>query len=259
LQKQKGAGFTVEKININSSGRRWEMSQDGQTLYQPLSSIKGLGDAAIGEIMANRPFHKVEDLIFSEDISYSKLNKRALDVLCRAQALNSLVDSRFTGLKHFWSAVCVDRPKIYKQIQKSHDKLAENIKEYSAEGSFNSSEKIEYLSDLTGVFPMSLVVDDNLAQDLEQQGVPPISEYDPAFLVCWFVPRAIQERKTKKGKLYWIVDVTDNNSEMTSIKCWGVKENDVIHLNRPYAAKLEHSDQWGFSTRSVKYGFKLLA
>jgi DNA polymerase-3 subunit alpha len=202
----KGAGFNVEKININSSGRRWEISEDGETLYQPLSSIKGLGDAAIDEIMANRPFHKVEDLLFSESISYSKLNKKALDVLCRAQALNSLVDERFTGLKHFWSAVCVDRPKIYKKIQKSHDKLAENIKQYAPEGDFSDIERIEYLD----------------------QGVPPISEFDPELIVCWFIPRKITERKTKKGKPYWIVDVTDSNSEMVSIKCWAVKENRMI-------------------------------
>ena len=255
----KGAGFIVEKININSSGRRWEISEDGKTLYQPLSSIKGLGDAAIDEIMANRPFNKVEDLLFSEEISYSKLNKKALDVLCRAQALNSLVDGRFTGLKHFWSAVCVDRPKIYKNIQKSHDKLAENIKQYTPEGDFSDVEKIEYLTDLTGVFPMSLVVDNELLQDLHAQGVPPISEYDPDLIVCWFIPRKITERKTKKGKPYWIVDVTDSNSEMVSIKCWAVQANDVIHLNRPYAAKLSYDDNWGFSTRSIKHAFKLLA
>ena len=255
----KGAGFNVEKISINSSGRCWEISQDGQTLYQPLSSIKGLGDAAINEIMAHRPFHKVEDLIFSEEISYSKLNKKALDVLCRAQALNSLVDERFTGLKHFWSAVCVDRPKIYKKIQKSHDKLAENIKEYAPEKDFSDVERIEYLSDLTGVFPMSLVVDDNLLQDLHHQGVPPISEFDPELLVCWFIPRKVTERKTKKGKTYWIVDVTDSNSEMIAIKCWAVQKNDVVHLNRPYAAKLDYCDNWGFSTRSIKHRFKLLS
>ena len=255
----KGAGFNVEKININSSGRRWEISKDGKTLYQPLSSIKGLGDAAIDEIMANRPFHKVEDLLFSESISYSKLNKKALDVLCRAQALNTLVDERFTGLKHFWSAVCVDRPKIYKNIQKSHDKLAENIKQYAPEGDFSDIEKIEYLTDLTGVFPMSLVVDSDLLQDLQEQGVPPISEFDPELIVCWFIPRKITERKTKKGKPYWIVDVTDSNSEMVSIKCWAVKENDVVHLNRPYAAKLSYDENWGFSTRSIKHAFKLLS
>jgi len=255
----KSHGFKVSRLDINSSGRRWEISEGGETLYQPLSSIKGLGDAAIDEIMANRPFHKVEDLLFSESVSYSKLNKKALDVLCRAQALNSLVDERFTGLKHFWSAVCVDRPKIYKKIQKSHDKLAENIKQYAPEGDFSDIERIEYLTDLTGVFPMSLVVDADLIQDLQDQGVPPISEFDPELIVCWFIPRKITERKTKKGKPYWIVDVTDSNSEMVSIKCWAVKENDVVHLNRPYAAKLSYCPNWGFSTRSIKHAFKLLS
>jgi len=258
IAKAKAAGFNVEKININSSGRRWEISEDGTTLYQPLSSIKGLGDAAIDQIMRNRPFNTVEDLLFTPEVSYSKLNKKALDVLCRGQALNDLMDDRFTGMKHFWSAVCVDRPKIYKKIQKSLDRLNENIEKYAAEGDFSDMEKIEYLSDLTGVFPISLIVEDNLMNDLYEQGVPPISEFDPELLVCWFIPRKVIKKKTKRGKAYWILEVVDSNSEMFGIKCWGVQDTDFVHLNRPYVAKLNYDDAWGFSTRSIRKCFKLL-
>ena len=53
--------------------------------------------------MDNRPFNTIEEFLFHEDIVYSKLHKKALDVLIRSEALNSLVDDRFTGLKHFWS------------------------------------------------------------------------------------------------------------------------------------------------------------
>ncbi len=57
----KGFGFKIKKLDINTSGRVWEISEDGQTLIQPLTSIKGLGDAAIDQILNNRPFKTVEE------------------------------------------------------------------------------------------------------------------------------------------------------------------------------------------------------
>ncbi len=71
-------GFDIEQININTSTKQWEIAEDGTTLIQPFSSIKGLGDKAVEQIINNRPFDKVEDLLFNEDIVYSKLNKKAL-------------------------------------------------------------------------------------------------------------------------------------------------------------------------------------
>ena len=107
----KNYGFEIAPLDINKSGTVWEISEDGRTLIQPLTSVKGLGEAAIAQVIANRPFANVEEFLFNENITYSKLNKKALDVLIRCQALNSLMDDRFTGLKHFWSCVAVDRPK----------------------------------------------------------------------------------------------------------------------------------------------------
>ena len=74
-------GFKLAPLDINSSGRVWEISKDGKTLVPPLNSIKGLGDAAIDQIIEHRPFNNIEDLLFSKEITYSKLNKKALDVL----------------------------------------------------------------------------------------------------------------------------------------------------------------------------------
>jgi hypothetical protein len=55
------------------------------------------------------------------------------------------------------------------------------------------------------------------------------------------------------------LEVIDSNSQTTKIRCWSVKDRDVIYLNRPYHAKLSYNDSWGFSTRSVYQNFKLLA
>jgi len=245
-------GFDIAPLDINKSGTVWEISEDGKTLIQPLTSIKGLGMAAIEQILENRPFMNAEDLLFREDISYSKLNKKALDALCRGGALDNIVDDRFSGRKHFWSACVVERPKNLK-------KFGENIELFRPEGDFSEEEVIQFKTDLTGVFPINLVITAETVQKLQDKYIPPISEFDKGLQVCWFIPRKITPRKTKNGKDYWIVEVIDSNNESTRIRCWGVKPHkDVIHLNRPYMARLKYDEDWGFSTYAIGRTFKLL-
>ena len=72
-------------------------------------------------------------------------------------------------------------------------------------------------------------------------------------------PFLVAEKKNKNGKIYWILTVTDKTNQLNTIKCWGIDpKKDKIWLNRPYLAKLQ-KDDWGFSTRSIKHNFKLLA
>jgi len=249
----KSFGLGIKSLDINSSGRVWEISEDGTMLIQPLSSIKGLGDAAIDQITANRPFKNVEEFLFNENITYSKLNKKSLDVLCLSGALNSLIDERFTGGKHFWSAICVDRPRKEKN-------LLENIEAFAPEGDFSDEEKIGYLVELTGVFPFSKVMKPEIYNQLNAAFIPAIANYDPELCECvWFIPRKVVPRKTKNGKPYWIIEVVDDTNTLTKIRCWGVKEYDRIHVNKPYMAKLEYNEKWGFSTRSLRRNFRILA
>jgi len=249
----KSSGFNIKELDVNSSGRVWEISDDGKTLIQPLSSIKGLGDAAITQILNNRPFQVVEEFLFNEDIVYSKLNKKALDVLCRSGALNGLIDERFTGGKHFWSAICVDRPRKEKHLE-------ENIEAFAPEGDFSDEEKIGYLVELTGVFPFNRVMKPEVYRQLTDADIPPIANFNPEVCeVVWFIPRKVVPKKTKNGKPYWILEVIDDTNNTTRIRCWGVQQGDRIHVNKPYMAKLDHNEKWGFSTRSLRRNFRILA
>ena len=256
----KTLGYTISKLNVNISGKQWEYESSSNSLLQPLTTIKGLGASAMEQVVNNRPFNTVEDFLFNPDVKYSKLNKKALDVLVRAGACDHLMDDRFTGMKHFWSATVVDRPKNKK-------KFGENIELYKHEGDFSRNELISQKSDLTGIFPFDLVMSDNVRIKLEQLPVVPISEYEMAMsvestgddqLLVWFVPRKLLKKKTTKGKDYWILKVVDSNNAMVDIKCWNPRDTDTVYVNQPYMARLEYSEQWGFSTRSIGKRFRLL-
>ena len=251
----KSFGYYIEPLNVNTSGRTWEISSDAHTLIQPLTSIKGLGDAAIAQIFAGRPFHKIEDFLFNEEIRYSKLNKKAIDVLIRSNAMRTLIDDRFTGTKHFWSAIAVDRPRKLKNLE-------DNIKLYAPEGNFSTEEQIHFLTELTGQFPLSKVVDDKTLRKLEEMHVPPLSEYDRRLGLAWCIPRQIILKKTATGKDYLLVEVTDSNSSNIRVRCWGVNPTmgDLLQLNKPYLMKPAYNEQWGFSTRGrISKYWKILA
>jgi len=237
-------GFNVTDIDINTSaGISWEISDDGKTLVQPLSSIKGLGVAAIKQIVNNRPFENAEDLLFKEGVTYSKLNKKALDVLCRSGALDKIVDDTFTGMKHFWMACVQNRPKNKKKLQ-------DNIQEFHEEREFSREEKINNISDLTGIFPFDIVLSKDVKAAIQRYEVPALGDWDPELGAAWFIPREKIAKKTKNDKPYWILKVIDSTSTVNTIRVWGVDpRRDLIHLNRPYGAQLSFSEDWGFSLR----------
>jgi len=234
-------GFQIKPLNVNYSEDTWRIEND-HTLVAPLTGIKGLGDSAFEQIMLHRPFNTVEEMLFHPEVKYAKLNKKAFDVLCRAGAMNDLIDERFTGDKHFWSAVAVDKPRTKK-------KLDENIEKYRPEGSFTEEEKIEFIADLTGIFPLSSVISSDIQRKLDVKGVPPISEYDYDLKVCWCIPRSVTKKVSRNGKNFYVVKVIDSNSVETQLRCWSVNpKRDKIHINRPYVIKPKYNETWGFST-----------
>ena len=249
LNIAKNMGYKIDEVDINKSGKVWEISKSGK-LLQPLTSIKGLGEKAMEQIIANRPFNSMEELLFNEKIAYAKLNKKALDVLVRSGACDSIVDDRFKHCRHLWLSVANNRPKTIK-------KLVENIVEYSSEPDFSHEEKVKNIIELTGLFPFELVLDSKVKERLRHHQVKSISEYDPSLKLSWFIPRIIIPKKTKRGKDYWIIDVVDDSSQSTKIKCWGVKPTDKVFVNRPYVAKLDYDEMWGFSCRGI-FNFKMI-
>jgi DNA polymerase III alpha subunit len=244
-------GFDIIPLDINKSDMQWKTNGSPNKLVQPFTSIKGLGEKAIEQILENRPFNSIEELLFNEKIAYNKLNKKALDALVKSQTLDSLIDDRFTGSRHFWAAVADERTK-------SKKKFYENIERLSDKGSFEAEEVIENLVNLTGIFPIDLVMSEEIKKTLIEYSVPTITEFDGKSEFVWFIPREVQIKKTSRGAEYMLIRTTDSSSGGQVIKCWGQKDPNAVRVNRPYLAKLDYDEKWGFSTRNVRRAFTLL-
>lgn len=167
--------------------------------------------------------------------------------------MDKIVDERFNHARHFWLSVVSDRPKTEK-------KLLENIEINQLEEDFSDEEVVESIVSLTGIFPFDLVMSDKIKEALDNRCVPAISDYDKDLQVVWCIPRECVVKRTKKGKDYFIVKVLDDSCNLTIVRCWGIdKSKDFIHVNHPYMVKLNHNEQWGFSSYGMtKKNWKLL-
>jgi DNA polymerase-3 subunit alpha len=247
-------GYKIQTVDINKSdGYNWKVSEEkDKVLIQPLASIKGFGNSAIEQIINNRPFKTIEDLLFNENIVYNKLNKARLDVLVRSGTIDCLFDNRFSGFKHFWSCVAVDRVD-------SKKKFEENIEIYRPEGDFLENEKIEFISSLTGYFPLSKVLKEEDILKLDSLNIPSITKYDSELKTTWFIVRNCLIKKTKNNKDYYVLSVTDNMGANETIKCWGINiKKDKIETNKLCIANLDYSEVWGFSVRNMINNFKVI-
>ena len=242
----KSAGYEIVPADINASGMSW-MPQ-GKKLLQPLSSIKGLGDKALEQVFANRPFTNIENFLFNENILYNKLNKKGIDVLCRSGALSSLKDERFVNDKHFWvSIVGLDKPKNEKA-------LTQNIEAFKDEKDFSVVEKIQNIVELTGLFPIEQVIKKETLDKLSQKNIPSISVLDKNESgdggVCWFVVGGWEIKEAKNKKKYAVLSVIDSGGKITKVKCWSPSGIENFATYRPYLCKVKQ-DTWGFSVKSL--------
>jgi len=89
------AGLTIHPPDVNHSERQFTVNEEGHIRYG-LGAIKGVGSSAIEIVLAERerggPFRDLEDLCRRVDLQ--KVNRRVLEALIRAGALDTLGPNR---------------------------------------------------------------------------------------------------------------------------------------------------------------------
>ena len=103
-------GYTIVPIDINQAALGWTVLP-GKKLMPSMTSVKGVGDTAVEEIMSQRPYNSIEEMLWNEDGSWrpSKFNKKSMEALIKVGAFGSLD--------------CIGPDKVFKSYKHMHNVL----------------------------------------------------------------------------------------------------------------------------------------
>ncbi len=131
IRESKALGYKFAPADVNYSGDEWTYNKELQALMPPLSSIKGLGDKAMDEILSARPFKNLNDLFYDSEGEWrhSKVNKTCFEALCQIEAFSSLEEFKEGKLDNHRQLLHIISEN-YEKIRKGRtgeDKLRERL------------------------------------------------------------------------------------------------------------------------------------
>ena len=210
----------------------------------------------IEEILANRPYENVDDLLWKDDgkWKHSKLNKKTLESLLKIRALDSLDwQDYFQSYKQFYDCVSENWPALRKSTKKNPFQGKDNLKELTLDYSSDEwgiKQNMEFEESLLGTINVANVIPKKLLDKFEELSILPMEEWSSKNLY-WLVVTKVMKKKTKNGKPYFLLEAIGSNGEKNRIFCWGTKEDSVLNPYSLCVAELDKSD-FGFSTQFRK-------
>lgn len=103
-------GITIQTPDVNISGKDFTPIAEENKILYGLGSIKGVGESAIPEIIANRPYTSIEDMITK--IPKKALNKRVGVSLISSGACKAFNENRYSLLNQFFT-LRKDKVELY--------------------------------------------------------------------------------------------------------------------------------------------------
>jgi len=272
ISEVKQLGYEILPPDINFSGTVWEYSEDRRGFVPPLSSIKGLGDKAVDEIMTNRPYRDLDDLLFDSEGNWkhSKMNKTCLTSLCKVEALESLEDLKNRDLTNHNQIMCliVDNynalrkgrygmtktqvKRIRKNGEEPEDILEALIPKYRASiRDWDRIQKLEMQYDLIQMATPDLLFPEKILDRLRGAEVPPVTTLEGRQkAVSWFCALEVIRKKSRNGKDFVRIKVTDEDSNTAWLRIWG--RADKIKPFSIWLAEVNSDPDWGCSTNISK-------
>ena len=248
-------GYSINQVDINKSSYNWTLSDDRKSFIPSFKTVKGIGEAAISEILENRPYKGIDDFLWNEDGSYrhSKANKRVIDALIKINA--------------FWSMDLVGPGKVfenYKQMQyvmvENLDKLKKKtakenfenlIKESALTEDWTKNEKINMLQEILGNVDNELLVPQEIKEKLARKNITPLDELTEGRDICWFLLSDYKPMKTKTGKDYHLLFATLASGKKVRIFAWGMVNDEKLTKNYVHIGDVEKTD-FAYSLRNQK-------
>lgn len=272
ISEIKQMGYPFGKVDVNFSFREWSFSEEVGAFLPPISFLKKVGDAAVQEIMQNRPYKNLNDLLYDGQgvWRHSKVNKSTLDALCRAEALNSLEEfknGKITNHKQLYEIIIGNYDVIkkgdrgmtktaIKKIEKTCqivpkivDVLIEKVQDVA---DWEREEKIAFQEELMSDVDTDLLVSEELVDRFQRKGVAPITSIGSnKKVICWFIARSTEEKTTKTGKPYHVIIAQDDDNRKVKLKVWGGLR-EIPPNNSVWMCEANGDEQWGPSTSAYK-------
>ena len=260
ISEVKSLGYTIGKLDINTSTDGWTALKGQKVVVPSFLSCKGVGNTAIEEIIANRPYNDVYELLWNEDGSWkhSKFNKKSFENLIKVGAFESLdlvgPGKIFTSYRQMHEVMIVHMDELKKSPKKDPDfgqkRFAELVSDTREIPDWSRTEKLQMIQDLLGNYDIDLVISPEQQTFLDKKGVRPIDEWNGKNLY-WAVVTEVQLKKTKNGKEYIFAKIMGNTNKQHKLFMWGCKDINAVPINTAYLAEFDKSD-FGFSTNQFK-------
>ena len=271
ISEIKSFGYEIAAIDINHSGTQWEYSQDLNAFVPPLTSLKGVGDKAVEEVFANRPYNNLEDLLYDSNgvWKHSKLNKTAFSSLTKMEAFKSLDEFKNGSLdnhkqlhdlildnyntlkkgRHGMTKTAVKRAiKNGEEVTLITDDL---IKKYKVISDWVRSEKIRNYFDLSNDASADLLFPPALMNKLKQKSIQSVFDIAPGERgIGWFTVVEVIHKKTKNGKPFMRWKCVDSNNKSGWLRVWGNMTGNIEYST--WLTDVKNDVGWGMSTTSAK-------
>jgi DNA polymerase-3 subunit alpha len=232
-------GLKIAPPNVNKSKQNYEL-QDG-VIYMPLSTVKGVGPAAVDEIIANGPYDSFDDYV-QKTSGRGGRKKNVMESLISVGAFDG-VDER-------------DRFQLMVDWKKSRNE------DYPTRNTWKNPRirgKIE--QNLLGISLSYDPLFDN-KEWIEKQGVTSLGELqktDVGDFVC--IPgqvTSIRKHKAKNGEMAWLTVKLLSHDEVTLTMfatAWS-KYKDLISANVIAAFNCKRTDDWNGKQSYVAFSAK---
>lgn len=232
-------GLKIAPPNVNKSKQNYEL-QDG-VIYMPLSTIKGVGPAAVDEIIANGPYDSFDDYL-QKTSGRGGRKKNVMESLISVGAFDG-VDER-------------DRFQLMVDWKKSRNE------DYPTRNTWKNPRirgKIE--QNLLGISLSYDPLFDN-KEWIEKQGVASLGELqktDVGDFVC--IPgqvTSIRKHQAKNGEMAWLTVRLLSHDEVTLTMfatAWS-KYKDLISTNVIAAFNCKRTDDWNGKQSYVAFSAK---
>ena len=271
IDEVKAFGYKFAPADINHSGEVWMYSDEIDAFVPPLSSVKGVGSSAMEEVMRNRPYHSLDDLLYSEEGQWrhSKVNKTAMKSLCMIEAFGSLKELQEGTIQNHRQLLAVlTDGKNYETLRKGREGMTKTqvkrahkegvtlkphydklVEEYAFLPDWGRAEKAKNYFDITSSINNELLFPEAMMKRVQSKNIASVFDISPGEKgVGWFCVTQVIEKRTKKNKKFFRLKVADNNNNTGWIRVWGNFQSPPEEFSL-WIGEIENDADWGMSSR----------